>query len=59
MVKPEFQSITVFYIMQWSYSINSFSIIVQEMGEPELREETIQDLVAGTKWLHLFHIWPK
>ena len=62
MVKPEFKSITVFYIMQWFYMyycINSFCIIVQEIAEPELREETVQDLVAGTKWLHLFHIWPK
>ena len=62
MVEPEFQSITVFYNMQWCYTyycINSFCIIVQEMTEPELREETVQNLVAGTKWLHLFHIWPK
>ena len=62
MVEPEFQCITVFYSMQWFYMyycLNSFCIMVQEMAEPEFREETVQDLVAGTKWLHLFHIWPK
>ena len=57
-----FQYITVFCNMQWSYMYyctNSFWVIVQQIAEPELREETVQDLVAGTKWLHLFHIWPK